>query len=93
MTGYQGQFDVVHCRSISHGIPDYKAFLVEAAGCLKPGGVLLSFASDVLGTLDERKEPITEMEPGKDGFSAFNRFLNVGVKAAAVSNPLMLPRV
>ena len=85
MTPYYGQFEVVHCRSVAHGIPDYQSFLVEAAKCLKPGGVLLSFASDVLGTLDEHQNPVTEMEPGKEGFSAFNRFLKIGLKASAVS--------
>ncbi len=85
MSPYHHLFDVVNCRGVTHGIPDFKSFLVEAATCMKPGGVLFIIGTDGPEALNEQKVPITEMTPGKEGFSHFNRFLDVAVKASAVS--------
>ena len=77
---YHDQFDVVHCRNMAHGIMDFQSFLVEAASCLKPGGILLVFGADGPGQVnfDEHKEPITEMTP-------LNRLLRAAEIAADVS--------
>ena len=85
LKAYHHQFDIVHFRGVSHGIMDYKSFLVEVAACLKPGGGFLAIGADGMGTFNEHKEFITELTPGKEGYSAFNRFTEVAVKAGAVS--------
>jgi len=41
MSHYQNTFDLVHCRAISHGIPDMEAFVDDISDVLRPGGVLI----------------------------------------------------
>ena len=89
---YHGQFDVVHCRCVSHGILDFKAFLVEAAECLKPGGILLVIGADGMTMFNERQERITELTPGTEGFSHFNRMSEAARIAGTVSRMSMIEK-
>ncbi len=79
---YHSQFDVIHCRCVSQGILDFKSFLIDAAACLRPGGVLLIVGPERMGTFNERKEPMTGM---KEEFSCFNRILETFVILSSVS--------
>ncbi|KAG8943167.1 hypothetical protein FRC03_002616 [Tulasnella sp. 419] len=80
-TEYIGLFDVVHCRCVELGIPNFHAFLFNVAQTLKPGGILL-LCSGYLQLFDEQKEPLPVTVEGDPRFTWIQR--TVGETYAAL---------
>ncbi|TDL14521.1 hypothetical protein BD410DRAFT_903020 [Rickenella mellea] len=65
LSHYYESFDIVHSRSTANGMKDFDWFIMEAAQCLKPGGMLL-IAEGSTELLDHNKQ-IQKMAFGQGG--------------------------
>ncbi|KAG8893893.1 hypothetical protein FRC00_009867 [Tulasnella sp. 408] len=69
MTPKPQAFDVVHMRSISSGIKDFKALLRNVAQTLRPQGVIL-LVSPTVRIYSETKESLEYHDEATPGWSA-----------------------
>lgn len=79
---YAGAFDVVHMRSVSTGIKDFKAVLHNVAQTLRSQGVIL-LVSPTAWVYSETKESLHDRDQDKPGWSAMAA-LNEAIRHATL---------
>jgi SAM-dependent methyltransferase len=90
LSHYANSFDLVHARSIDHGIYNYEEFINSAAEVLRPGGVLLLVSGDNQLYAEDRT-PLPYVEEGEPGYTALQKiFLDV-INAAGYAPFYTLP--
>jgi len=78
LEGYEGHFDVIHCRSVAGHVSDPLALTHTIGRCLKPGGIFLSAdANRSVYTQDRQLYPQADLPVGSSnvGKSWFSRWM------------------
>jgi len=81
LSHYAKSFNVVHARSLDHGIYSYEDFINSAGEILRTGGVLLLVSGDNQ-LYAEDKSKLPNVEEGEPGYSATTKIF-LGVEEAA----------
>ncbi|KZT58129.1 S-adenosyl-L-methionine-dependent methyltransferase [Calocera cornea HHB12733] len=91
MSHYHSVFDFVHCRAISHGVPDMEAFIDDIADTLRPGGVLCL----VDGMMQLFREDKSLMDASESSFQKvlFHSYNALKSRGSGVDTCLLLPRM
>ncbi|EJU04582.1 S-adenosyl-L-methionine-dependent methyltransferase, partial [Dacryopinax primogenitus] len=91
MSHYQSMFDLVHCRAISHGVPDMEAFLDDIADTVRPGGVIIL----VDGMMQLFREDKSLMDASESYFQKvlFHGYNALKARGSGVDTCLLLRRM
>ncbi|KZO96595.1 S-adenosyl-L-methionine-dependent methyltransferase [Calocera viscosa TUFC12733] len=91
MSHYHSAFDLVHCRAISHGVPDMEAFLDDIADTLRPGGVIVL----VDGVMQLFREDKSLMDASESSFQKvlFHSYNALKSRGSGVDTCLLLQRM
>ncbi|KAG9024275.1 hypothetical protein FS837_005435 [Tulasnella sp. UAMH 9824] len=79
-------FDLIHVRSMLHGVKDLHSFFQNVWSLLRPGGLFLAMDGRPT-TWDEERREISYEEEGQPGFSWFRRMIYHMVETIITRNP------
>lgn len=79
-------FDLIHVRSMLHGVKDLYSFFQNVWMLLRPGGVFLAMDGR-LTTWDEERQEILYKEEGQPGFSWFRKMIYHMLETIKARNP------